>query len=73
MLTVPSLIKTVYGNATTCADKLGVTRPAVSNWKASGQFPARLVPSILVHAKEGGLEIDVEDIPTTEQVRRADA
>lgn len=69
-MTVPTVIESVYGNATTCADMLGVQPSAVSNWKAFGQFPARLVASILLHAREKGVDLDVSDIPVTEQVRR---
>lgn len=71
MMTVPQVIEHVYGDATTCASKLGVKRPAVSNWKSFGQFPARLVGVILRHAQEAGVEINVGDIPASEQVRKA--
>lgn len=70
-MTVPQVIEHVYGDTLTCASKLGVKRPAVSNWKAFGQFPARLVGMILRHAQEAGKEITVDDIPASEQVRKS--
>lgn len=70
MLTVPEIIEKIYQRAHKCADDLGVSRPAVSHWKATGLFPARLVPAIVLHARERGVAIDIEDIPATEQMRR---
>lgn len=70
MLTVPDIIKQVYQRAHKCADELGVSRPAVSHWKATGLFPARLVPAIVLHARERGVDIDIEDVPATEQITR---
>lgn len=51
---------------------LGVSRPAVANWKSFGYFPARLLPSICKHAHEAGVALDVAEIPIME-AKRADA
>lgn len=69
MQTVPNILKTVYGKAKDAAEQLGVTPPAVSNWKATGQFPARLAAQIVTHARERGVELDIEDIPLTPQLK----
>jgi hypothetical protein len=69
MLTVPQVIEKVYGKATKAADELGVQPSAVSNWKAAGQFPARLAASILIHARERDIDLDIEQIPFSTQVK----
>jgi len=70
MMTVPHVVESVYGTAAQCAAALGVQPSAVSNWKTFGQFPARLAATIVRHARENGVELDVADLPVSEQVRR---
>lgn len=63
MLTVDSIITSVYGRPVKAAAKLGVKPSAVSNWKASGYFPSRLIKSLCQDAKSVGVPLDVNDIP----------
>ena len=63
MQTVETIISEVYGDAKTAADKLGVTRPAVSNWEARGHFPTRLIIAILNHASQRNIALEASEIP----------
>src|SRR5690242_6871648 len=67
MQTVDSIIKSVYGSDAAAANALGVVRSAVSNWKAWGHFPMRLVVPIWRDAKNQGVEIQVDEIPTMDE------
>lgn len=70
MLSVESIIKSVYGSNTAAAQSLGVEPSSVSNWKAWGHFPARLVVPIWRDAKNNGIPIEVDEIPTFEEARK---
>jgi hypothetical protein len=71
MRTVPSLIKTLYGDdaAAAKAHRVGIT--AVCNWKAAGKFPARLLAKLLMDAEAKGEALSVRDVPLAK--RRATA
>ena len=71
MQTVEAIVKGIFGRQTVAAEELGVKPASISNWKAWGYFPARMVGPILKRARERGIEISVDDIPATpEKVRR---
>lgn len=65
MQTVEAIVKEIFGKSGAAAKSLGVKPSAVSNWKAWGYFPARMVGPILKRARERGIEISVDDIPAT--------
>lgn len=70
MQTVESIIESVYGKAQDAAQRLGVERTSISNWKAAGKFPARLAAAICQHARESGIGLDIADIPLTDAINR---
>jgi hypothetical protein len=63
MLTVESILISIYGSERAAAEPHRVGRSAVSNWKAQGFFPSRVVPKLLADAREKNLQIDFADIP----------
>ena len=73
MQTVESIIASVYGTDAMAAERLGVGRTAVSNWKTWGYFPSRLVVLICEHARECQASVDVSEIPTMLKIKAAAA
>lgn len=68
MKTVNDILKDVYGSDTAAAQvlidrRLIKFRSAVSNWKAAGYFPTRLLPLIIADAHAKGLKLKISDIP----------
>lgn len=68
MHTVESLLEDIYGSESeaskTLVDKgLIRSRSAISNWKAWGYFPTRLLPQIMADAAAKDVSITVADIP----------
>lgn len=64
MNTVDSIISGIYGTPAKAAAAHNVKRSAVSNWKAWGYFPERLVGKLLMDATHKGVPLRVTDIPT---------
>ena len=62
MQTVKSILSDVYGSDAIAAERLGVGRSAVSNWKSWGHFPDRLLAQIVSDAKAADKDLSVDDV-----------
>lgn len=69
MRTVPSILESIYATQSNAAATLGVGRSAVSNWKALGYFPTRLLARIVADAAAANVDLPITEIPTMENSR----
>lgn len=73
MQSVESILASIYGSEGDAAPRLGVVRSAISNWKAQGYFPARLVAQLLADARAARVKIDFADIPISTSTKTGSA
>ena len=63
-LTVPAILTGIYGKPKKALAALQVTRSSLSNWRAWGYFPERMVGRLLRDADAAGFKLTAQQIPT---------
>lgn len=67
MKSVSTIIKALYGGDAEAAKAHKVGRTAVSNWRVTGRFPARLLGKLLLDADAKGIVLGVRDVPLSKR------
>jgi hypothetical protein len=67
MQSVDEILTSVYGGKAKAHAALGGARSNPWNWAKNGHFPAAVAIKISLDAKERGIELPLEEIPTLDK------
>lgn len=71
MQSVETILNKVYGGKAGAHAALGGAKSSAWNWSKAGYFPASVAIKIAIDAKERGIELPLDEIPTLEKSANA--